>query len=73
MPGVAPDHLSDADRREDSAIDGPVIVTDHKANAKGEVETLEHPDDTHEDHDNSDHAADDAHHLIECRPRRETP
>ena len=43
-------------------------VSNHEANAKGQVEALQHPDPSHQDHRNADQAADDAHGDIEGFP-----
>src|ERR1019366_2525903 len=41
LAGVAPDDLRDADQSQHRAVDGPVIVTNHEADAEGKVEALE--------------------------------
>jgi hypothetical protein len=48
-------------------------IADHEADAKGKVEALEDPDGPHQDHGNTDQAADNAHHDIECGPHGGAP
>jgi len=47
LPGITPEHLGDADQREDRAVNRPMIVADHEANAESQVEALEYPDGAH--------------------------
>lgn len=63
---ITPDDFGDADQRQDRAVDRPVIVTDHEADAEGQVHALEHPDRPRQDHQDADQAADDPHHDIKC-------
>jgi hypothetical protein len=65
LPGVAPDHLAHADQRQDCAIDSPVIVADHEANAESEVQALKDPDASHQNHHNSYQTANYPHDDVE--------
>jgi hypothetical protein len=73
LTSIAPDDLGESDERENRAINRPVIVADHEADTKGEIEALEDPDDPHQNHHDADQGADDPHHDIECGPHRGLP
>ena len=73
LPSIAPDDFGDADHRQDHAVNCPMKVTDHEADAEGEVEALKSPDGPHEDHRNADQATDNPHHNIEWSPHRFPP
>ena len=68
LPGIAPNDLGDADERENGAEDRPMKVTDHEAHAKGDIETLENPDDSHQSHGDAEQGVDYSHKNIECGP-----
>jgi len=44
LPGIAPEDLGDADQRQDRAVNRPMKIADHEADAEGQIEALEDPD-----------------------------
>src|ERR1700685_4387018 len=68
LSSIAPDDLGDADQRQDRAVNRPMIIADHEADAEGQVEALENPDSPHADHRKADQGADNPHCCIECFP-----
>src|ERR1700691_2690747 len=68
LSSIAPDNLGDADQRQDRAVNRPMIIADHEADAEGQVEALKSPDCPHADHRNADQGADNPQCCIECFP-----
>jgi hypothetical protein len=68
LPGVAPNNLTDTDNDHDSAIERPVLVPLHEAAAHcapGKIESLQEPNASHQDHQDTNEAAENPHDSIE--------
>jgi hypothetical protein len=68
LPGVAPNNLTDTDNDHDSAIERPMLVPLHEAAAHctpGKIESLQEPNASHQDHQDTNEAAENPHDSIE--------
>jgi hypothetical protein len=69
LTGVAPDDLTHSDNQHDCAVERPMLIAFHEAATKrapGKIQPLQNPDPSHQNHQDTDEAADHSHHHVEC-------
>src|ERR1700753_2217217 len=73
LTGVAPNDLTHSDNQHDCAVERPMLIALHEAATKrapSEIQPLQNPDPSHQNHQDADEAADHSHHRVECTTHR---
>src|ERR1035438_9073614 len=73
LPNVAPNDLTHSNNQHDCAVECPVLVALHEAATEGspcKIQSLQDPDPSHQNHQDTDKAADYSHHHVEHTPHR---
>src|ERR1019366_8796541 len=73
LPKVAPNDLTHSNNQHDCAVECPVLVALHEAATEGspcKIQSLQDPDPSHQNHQDTDKAADYSHHRVEHTPHR---
>ena len=73
LTGVAPSDLTHSDNQHDCAVEHPMLIALHEAATKrapSKIQPLQNPDPSHQNHQDTDEAADHSHHRVECTTHR---